>query len=128
MKGKDRITSIVILTVIFYIFGILEIVAGLSLLSLANIASSIFFYTGVLAWVTMSLGIAVVITGVLYFLAGRWIWRAKRSGAIVGLITAISGIILNIIFVPVAPISSVLGIMLSIVVIALIAVVWKHLR
>ena len=128
MSTKGRGASIIILSIIFYIFGVVEIVSGLSLLSLASIASSIFFYTGVVAWVTMALGIAVVTTGILDFLAGRWLWRAERRGGILGFITDISGVILNIIFVSMAPLSSVFGIILSVVVMALIAIAWKQLR
>ncbi|MGH9922670.1 MAG: hypothetical protein ACRD38_07955, partial [Nitrososphaerales archaeon] len=95
MTGKDRGGAITILSILFYIFGVVEIVFGLSLLSLGHIASSIFFYTGVLAWVTTALGIVVIIIGVADFLAGRWLWRAKRKGGILGLITAIIALILN---------------------------------
>lgn len=128
MAGKDRGAALTILSILFYIFGVVEIVAGLSLLSLAHIASSIFFYTGVLAWVTMTLGIVVVIIGVADFLAGRWLWRAKRKGGILGFITGIIALIVNAIFLDTEPISSIFGIILSIVVIALIAIAWKRLQ
>jgi len=128
MAGKDRGAALTILSILFYAFGVVEIVAGLSLLSLAHIASSIFSYTGVLAWVTMALGIVIVIIGVADFLAARWLWRAKRKGGILGIITAIIALILNAIFLPTEPISSIFGIILSIIVIALIAVAWKRLQ
>jgi hypothetical protein len=128
MAGKDRGTVISILAILFYIFGVVEIVAGLSLLSLGHIASSIFFYTGVLAWVTITLGVVIIIIGVADFLAGRWIWRAKRKGGLLGFTTAIIALIVNVIFLPAEPISSMFGIILSIVVIALIAVAWKRLQ
>ena len=105
-----------------------EIVAGLSLLSLAHIASSIFFYTGVLAWVTITLGIVIVIIGAADFLAGRWLWRAKRKGGTLGIITAIIALILNAIFLTTEPISSIFGIALSVAVIVLIAIAWKRLQ
>jgi hypothetical protein len=128
MNGRDRGPILTILSILFYIFGVVEIVAGLSLLSLGHIASSIFFYTGVLAWVTIALGIVVVIIGVADFLAGRWLWRAKRKGGILGFITAIIALIVNAIFLSTEPVSSIFGIILSIVVIALIAIAWKRLQ
>ncbi len=128
MTGKDRRSALTILSILFYIFGVVEIVAGLSLLSLAHIASSIFSYTGVVAWVTMTLGIVVVIIGVADFLAGRWLWRAKRKGGILGFTTAIIALIVNGIFLTTEPISSIFGIILSVVVIALIAIAWKRLQ
>jgi len=128
MTGKDRGSVLTILSILFYIFGVVEIVAGLSLLSLAHIASSIFFYTGVLAWVTITLGIVIVIIGVAEFLAGRWLWRAKRKGGILGFITATIALIMNATFLTTEPISSILGIALSVVVIALIAIAWKRLQ
>ncbi len=128
MTGKDRGAALTILSILFYVFGVVEIVAGLSLLSLAHIASSIFSYTGVVAWVTITLGIIVVIIGVADFLAGRWLWRAKRKGGILGFITAIIALIVNGIFLTTEPISSIFGIALSIAVIVLIAVSWKRLQ
>lgn len=125
---KNREPVITILSIIFYIFGVVEIATGLSLLSLASIASSIYFYTGHLALFTMSLGIGIVIIGVVDFLAGRWLWRTQRRGGILGMITAAIGIALNTIFMSVEPLPSIFGIILSAVVIALIAVGWKHLR
>jgi hypothetical protein len=127
-RGTDRGTAITIVTVIFYIFGVVEIATGLSILALANIASSIFFYTGVIAGVTMALGVGIIIIGAVDFLAGRWLWNAKRKGGILGLLTAAVGVILNAIFVPVEPMPSISGIMLSIIVITLIAIGWKKLQ
>jgi len=128
MTGMHRGTAITVLSILFYIFGVVEIVAGLSLVSLAHIVSNIFFYTGVLAWVTMTLGIVIVIIGVADFLAGRWLWHAKRKGGILGFITATIALIVNAIFLPTEPISSIFGIALSFVVIALIASAWKRLQ
>jgi hypothetical protein len=128
MAGKNRGAVISILAILFYIFGVVEIVAGLSLLSLGHIASSIFFYTGVLAWVTIILGIVIIVIGVADFLAGRWLWRAKRKGGILGFATAIIALIVNVIFLPTEPISSIFGIILSIVVIALLAIAWKRFQ
>ena len=125
---KDRGAAITIATIIFYIFGVVEIVSGLSLLSLAHVASSIYSYTGVIARLNIVLGIGIVAIGIVDFLAGRWLWRTKRKGGILGSITAIISVILNAIFVPIAPVSSVFGIILSIVVIVLIAIGWKKLR
>ena len=128
MTEKNRGIAITVLSILFYLFGVVEIVAGLSLLSLAHIVSSIFFYTGVLAWVTMALGILVVIIGVADFLAGRWLWLAKRKGGVLGFITAITALVLNASFLSAEPISSTVGIVLSIVVITLIAIGWKRLQ
>ncbi len=128
MIGRDRGVVLTILPILFYIFGVVEIVAGLSLLSLAHIASSIFSYTGVLAWVSITLGIVIVIIGIADFLAGRWLWRAKRKGGVLGFITAIIALVVNAIFLSTEPISSIFGIALSVVVIALLAIVWKRLQ
>lgn len=124
---QNREPVITILSIIYYIFGVVEIATGLSLLSLANIASSIYFYTGHLAGFTMSLGIGIVIIGVADILAGRWLWRMQRRGGILGLITAIIGIALNAVFMPIEPFPSVFGIILSAAVIALIVIGWKRL-
>lgn len=128
MNSKDRGAALTILSILFYIFGVVEIVAGLSLLSLAHIASSIFSYTGVLAWVSITLGGVIVIIGVADFLAGRWLWRAKRKGGILGFITAIIALTVNAIFLSTEPISSIFGIALSVVVIALLVIAWKRLQ
>ncbi len=76
----------------------------------------------------MSLGIGIVIIGIVDFLAGRWLWQTQRRGGILGLITAAIGIALNTIFISVDPPLSLFGIILSAVVILLIVAGWKHLR
>ncbi len=119
IRGKDRVSVITMASIILYIVGTLEVITPLLPPAPSNTAHSILPYI-------VSFAAGIVILGIAYFLAEGLLWNAKHKGSILAFIAAITGIIVNATFMQLEPVSSVFGIMLSIAVIALIAVAWKH--
>lgn len=117
---KDRGSTITVAAILLCIFGAVEVIASFLLLALTSTVSSTLPYS-------TGFGVGMAVLAIAYFLAGGWLWNAKRKGGTLGFITSTIGIMLNAAFISVEPISSVLGMMLSIAVIALTAAGWKHL-
>ncbi len=121
IRGKDRGSAITTASIIFCLSGAVEVFTSFLLLGLTIVMpSSLPYSTG--------FGVAIAILAIPDFLAAGLLWNAKRKGGILGFIMAIIGIMASAAFMSIEPVSSIFDLMLSIAVIALIAVGWKHLR
>ncbi|MEM1976950.1 MAG: zinc ribbon domain-containing protein [Nitrososphaerota archaeon] len=76
----------------------------------------------------MILGILSLIFGVLYIIAGYFLWQSRRTGGYMAIILSIIGILSSIATWWIMPIAQAFSIGLDLIVILLVAIGWAHLR
>lgn len=124
-----RSTSITVAAILFFIFGILEVVGSLPVMTAGGFVSYLPFF-GFLGGLLALLGFIVMIVGILDIVAGYWLWGSLRKGGVLGIILAILGILTSIPFllIPGWFALSVITLIINIVLIILIAVGWDTLH
>ncbi len=139
-----RPASITVAAILFFIFGALGIISGLVFSAFAGSAASftsvpfIGPLTGVTAAGILLIGLVILVFGILYLVAGNWLWDGLRRGGILGIALSIISILVSLplLFV-LGPLALFLGplvalaglsIVIDILLIVLITVGWSSLR
>ncbi len=137
MMPFGRGAALTAASIIFIVFGAIWIVYGIIAL-IAGFLPSLagtpiigdFVSAGV--WISATIGIGLLIPGILCLVAGYLIWKRRRSGGMLGIIVAAILIAVNAGTIALLRLGTMvigaIGVVILALAIVLIAIGWKHFQ
>jgi len=128
--GSKRPSTIVILSILFYIFGAIGLGSSFFAFVVIPYVSLVPFIGWLSAGILMVFALIGVIIGILDIVAGYYLWNLRKTGAIVGIIACGLSLAFSIPLIPVPMFtaSALINVVFDIMLLALIISSWSMLK